>query len=669
MKTHRVNAVLLTLAALALRPILSLAVTPTEIELAEAARWAAAKFEGATTDPPYTFTYDGKFSRDLLPHWKIVRASRELTGRRVEFTTVHQDGATGLEVRCVAVQHRDFPTVEWTLHFKNTGRAPTPVLADILAADLEWRRSAQGEFLLHHFTGSPCQANDFEPLETTLKASAGKRIGAAGGRPSNSDLPYFNLAWGGEGRILAVGWPGQWFAEFKRDAATGLRLAAGQEKTRLRLQPGEEIRTPLMVVQFWRGDWIRAQNIWRRWMLASNLPRPGGELPPVQMAGCSSHQFGEMIHADSASQKFFVDRYREEQLPIDYWWMDAGWYPCDGQWPKTGTWEVDAQRFPGGLRPISDHARRKGVKTIVWFEPERVHRDTWLSENHPEWILGGKAGGLLNLGNSDARRWLIEHVDQLLTGQGIDLYRQDFNMDPLDSWRRNDANDRQGVTENHHVTGYLAYWDELRRRHPSMLIDSCASGGRRNDLETMRRAVPLLRSDYIMEPVGNQGHTYGLSFWLPYQGTGTGSGSLSPYLLRSTMLTHFTACFDMRRKDLDYEMLRRVLGQWKEYARCYFGDYYPLTTYNLDPTLWIAWQFDLPESGQGLVQAFRRDRSAFEAARFQLHGLDPAKRYTVTALDSGRRQTLAGRALIAEGLSVVITNQPGDVVFTYTRAE
>jgi alpha-galactosidase len=50
---------------------------------------------------------------------------------------------------------------------------------------------------------------------------------------------------------------------------------------------------------------------------------------------------------------------------------------------------------------------------------------------------------------------------------------------------------------------FLEHLDELRRRHPNMLIDSCASGGRRNDLETLRRAVPLLRSDYIMEPVGN----------------------------------------------------------------------------------------------------------------------------------------------------------------------
>lgn len=488
-----------------------------------------------TTEPPFSFKLGGKTLAELA--WQPTRSTRKLDAQRTEHVLLYTDEPTGLEVRCVAVEYHDFPIVEWTVYFKNTETRDTPILEDVLALDASFYCTDGSEFVLHHNVGSPCTPHDFQPLETVLKPGGSKRITAAGGRPSNSDWPYFNVAWPGESRlfqgtrqagslshegvIVAVGWPGQWAADFTADAAGGLRIRAGQERTHLRLHPGEEVRTPLMVVQFWEGDWIAGQNVWRRWMLAHNLPRPGGQLPPVQMAACSSHQFGEMIHADSASQERFVDRYLEEKLPLDYWWMDAGWYPCDGQWPKTGTWEVDTKRFPGGLRPISDHARAKGVKTIVWFEPERVHRDTWLSENHPEWILGGKSGGLLDLGNPEARKWLTEHVDRLITEQGIDLYRQDFNMDPLALWQQNDAADRQGITENHHVTGYLAYWDELRRRHPNMLIDSCASGGRRNDLETMRRAVPLLRSDYIMEPVGNQGHTYGLSLWLPFQGTGT----------------------------------------------------------------------------------------------------------------------------------------------------
>jgi hypothetical protein len=133
------------------------------------------------------------------------------------------------------------------------------------------------------------------------------------------------------------------------------------------------------------------------------------------------------------------------------------------------------------------------------------------------------------------------------------------------------------------------------------------------------------------------------------------------------MVTHFTACFDVRRKDLDYDMIRRVLSQWRSYAECYYGDYYPLTEYSLDPSLWIAWQFDLPEQGKGMVQAFRRDKSAYEAARFRLTGLEPSARYVITNLDSGETQTLAGRELLEKGLSVTIQTQPGDTVIAYQK--
>src|SRR5207253_11022667 len=126
---------------------------------------------------------------------------------------------------------------------------------------------------------------------------------------------------------------------------------------------------------------------------------------------------------------------------------------------------------------------------------------------------------------------------KMSTEQGIDLYRQDFNFSPLSIWRANDAEDRQGITEIRHLTGYLAYWDELRRRHPNLLIDTCASGGRRNDLETLRRSVPLWRSDDQGDPTTEQGHTYGLSLWCPYHGTGIGTDST--YLLRSAMIPSY----------------------------------------------------------------------------------------------------------------------------------
>ncbi len=353
-----------------------------------------------TPEPFFSFTYGGKPSALLLPSWPLSRKSRAIDDRRTEHVLTYSEPCGALVVRCVAIEYRDFPTLEWTLYFKNAGTQDSPVLADIQALDLAlerfpWPTSEMSEFRLHHQIGSPCQPNDYEPFVTRLEPKRAMRFAPPGGRPTDSVMPYFNVEMPtSEGLIAVVGWPGQWAATFERDAGAGLRIRAGQEKTHLVLHAGEEIRTPLVALQFWKGDRIRSQNVWRRWMLAHNLPRPGGKLPPVQLAACSSHQFGEMIHANTANQKLFVDRYVEEKLGLDYWWMDAGWYLNQTGWPNTGTWEVDTKRFPGGLRAISDHAHAKGVKTIVWFEPERVTADTWLTKNHPEWILGGAGGGL-----------------------------------------------------------------------------------------------------------------------------------------------------------------------------------------------------------------------------------------------------------------------------------
>ncbi len=625
--------------------------------------------------PPFSFVYAGKPSAELLPSWSVERAETALDECRVQRTLICRDPQTGLAVRCVSVEYRDFPVVEWTVFLRNDGTADTPLLEDIQALDRTTQRwafpPAPGcEWSLHHFTGSPCTPEDYEPHVTELGEGASKRITAAGGRPTNTDLCYFNLEQpDSAGVIIGLGWPGQWSATFERTGQTGLHVRAGQELTRLVLHPGEEIRTPLVALLFWKGDWIRGQNLWRRWMVAHNVPRPGGSLPEPMLGACSSHQFGEMIHANDANQKLFVDRYLEEGIKLDYWWMDAGWYINDGSWPNTGTWEVDTKRFPGGLRSISDHARAKGVKTLVWFEPERVTPNTWLSNERQEWLLGDPGGTqLLNLGNPEARQWLTDHVDFVLNAQGIDLYRQDFNMDPLEYWRANDAPDRQGITEIRHVEGYLAYWDELRRRHPDMLIDSCASGGRRNDLETLRRAVPLLRSDWLLEPVSQQGHTYGIAHWYPYWGTGVNSSDA--YLHRSVLCPWMILCYDVRREDVDYASVRRLFEQWREVAPDVMqGDYYPITSWSLAPDVWMAWQFDRPELGRGVVQVFRRAESIYEAARLRLRGLDGEARYEVRDLDAEGATELSGEELMDRGLPVAIDHRPGSRIYVYRKLD
>lgn len=610
-------------------------------------------------DLPFSFVYGGEPSDNCLAKWPRRYALRRLDTFRTEHTFTWTDPVLGLEVRAVAVDYRDYPAIEWTVYFKNTGPLDSPILENLQALDARFVRQGTNEFVLHCHKGDWCAPQSYEPYDLVLAPASTNRFAPDGGRATNGPKgwPYYNLQMPGGGVMLAIGWPGQWASTFLRDRQNGLRVLAGQEYIHLRLRPGEEIRTPLIALVFWEGNDVgRAQNLWRRWFLAHNIPRLNGQIPPPMLQMQCYRTFekgGEQDLFDT------VKEFTANQIPFDLCWRDAGWYPCKGSWPNTGTWEIDPARYPRGFRPFSDWLHQQGKKFIVWFEPERVgDRESWLAKQHPEWILGGS---LLNLGNSDARIWLTEHIDKMLREQGIDYYRQDFNMDPLGNWRGHDAPDRRGITEIQHVTGYLAFWDELRRRHPGMLIDSCASGGRRNDLETLRRAVPLLRSDFQFgreATMPNQGHTYGISSWIPYYGSGC--YFTEPYDARSYIMPCSGYAGTNAATRRAYEECGRV-------APFMLGDYYPLTPYSLKLEDWIAWQFDRPELGGGMVQAFRRDKNKSLAQIFKLHGLGYYTRYEVTDLDAKSARILTGKELMEHGLRVEIPSPPGAAVVVYRK--
>ncbi len=618
------------------------------------------------TEPFFSFTYGGKPSTELLKTWKLKRASRQLDRHRTEHTLTYTDPTTGLVIRCVGVAWKDYPTVEWTLYLKNGGKADTPLLESIQAIDTIFTRSTQGEFMLHHHLGDKCAVDSFAPIQTPLGPKATQRFASVGGRPTNGQWPYYNLERPQEkaGIIIVIGWPGQWASRFARDDAVQLRVVGGQELTRFKLRPAEEVRTPLIVLQFYRGDWLRAQNVWRRWMFDHNFPKDHGKPLSPKLGGASVWPYH--FNCTQAGDIEFIDRFLAEKMQLSYWWMDAGWYQHDGAgWPKVGTWEVDKKRFPGGLKAVTDHAHSRGVEVIVWFEVERVAADTWITKNHPEWVHGGAAGGLLKMDEPEVVRWITDHIDKMITNEGIDLYRSDFNIDPLKYWRSNDAKDRQGITEIRYVEGYLRYWDELRRRHPGMLIDSCASGGRRDDLETMRRAVPLLRTDFEQSPEGNQCCTYGFDLWLPYHDSVNWEDV--PYNFRSNIAPFLQLNWDVRKSEFNHERGRRFLAEWRSVVDYYFGDFWPLSTYSTSDEVWIAWQFDRPDLGAGLIQAFRRRACPYVSAQYKLRSLDPDAHYVVSDPDRGPAKKMTGRELAERGLVITIPDQPGAALITYKK--
>ncbi|MHB0999915.1 MAG: NPCBM/NEW2 domain-containing protein [Armatimonadota bacterium] len=619
-----------------------------------------------TSLPPFSFTYGKKHSSAFINDWKCERTSKKLDADRIQRTLTYTDPGTDLVVRCQGIEYKDYPTVEWTVYFKNTGKGDTPLISNIKALDMQVNRGPDSEFILHHSLGSSCRADDFRPMETVLRPGSEKRFAPVTGYSSDPDMPYFNVESGsGEGLIVVVGWPGQWSAEFSRDKGDGLSINAGQEITRFKLHPGEEIRTPLIVLQFWQGDYIRSQNVWRRWMMAHSMPRPGGKpIEPIMVAG----NWGPMNYTGTTeqNQKEFIDRYAEEGIKLNWWWIDFGWHE--------GTWQPAKERFPNGFKPVTDYNHARDIKTLVWFAPEHSPMG-----GDPKWLLKGIGEeplprgteiSNLDLGNPEAWKWLVEMVDETIVKGNLDCYRHDTSWGPLPTWRKHDTKDRQGITEIRYVEGFLNFYDELLRRHPNLMIDNCCRGGRRNDIETMRRSVPLWRSDYFAEPVSQQSHTYGLSLWLPFFGIGV--VDTNPYVFRSCMTPSTHICYDMRNKLVDYDMMRKITREWWEISDNYLGDYYPLTPYSIETGDWMAWQFNTPETGEGFVQVFRRagdvhDGIYTDTMFLKLNGLEPDAVYTVKNMDVEGTVDYNGRDLMSKGIKVKIETIPQALIFSYKK--
>jgi alpha-galactosidase len=139
--------------------------------------------------------------------------------------------------------------------------------------------------------------------------------------------------------------------------------------------------------------------------------------------------------------------------------------------------------------------------------------------------------------------------------------------------------------------------------------------------------------------------------------------------MRSGFAPAYRLGWDVRDRKVDLALLRRTVAEFRQSEPLLLGDFYPLAAWSLAKDVWAAWQYDRPEQGQGLVQAFRRADSPYEMARFRLRGLEASGRYAVTDLDKPETpQQFSGRELMERGLPITLPAPRSSAVLTYRRA-
>ena len=288
----------------------------------------------------------------------------------------------------------------------------------------------------------------------------------------------------------------------------------------------------------------------------------------------------------------------------------------------------------------------------------------------------------LDLGNPVARKWLTDYICNFLAESKVRIYRQDFNYSPMMAWSQNETPDRVGALENLHIQGYLQYWDDIIARNPGIWIDSCASGGRRNDLDTMRRAVPLHYTDVGYGEHPTKQKQYREMFeWIPYfrahtmsnddyQGnyfTG-GRHPVDEFSYQNSMTPAITSMIEFNDTDEMFELGIRMDKIWRRAAELELrGDYYPLTECRQDSKDYYSMQFEDPKEGDGFIQIIRNVKVEEDSFTAKM-AADKDYSYTFVRDNGTETFTLDGEEIIANGFTAKLEPRSGAIWF-YTKKE
>ena len=685
-----------TIIALASALLLALGAIPASAQVrlhmqgdkTDIARWIDQRFAKGQ-QPPFSFILDEKPSEEFLRSWRWSRTAPASTDKDVVLRTfTYTDPRSGLEVVCDDKGYPDFRAVDRVLHFRNTSAENSGQLTRVKVADFDMVYPAAGALKIHYAEGNKISKADYAPRTAEFRTEQPLHIEPHGGRSSEEAFPFFNLESEAsrQGVMVAVGWTGTWFADLEKRDPSRLTLAAGMLNTDLYLYPGEQIRTPSVALMFWSGDRMNGHNRFRRLVLAHHSRKvDGSPFYPL----CSAFNYrdpqpcGEYSCLTADWAVAMVRRYSMFELTPDVFWLDAGWHTGAGDfrhgksWANTtGNWTVDRERFPEGLKPVSDAVHETGAKFMVWFEPERVVKGTQWATEHKEWMLdtewpeGSEQSTwyLFDLGNDAACDWLCKYYGDLIEENGIDYYRQDFNMLPAGYWRDADQPGRRGITEIRHIENLYRFWDYLLDRFPGLLIDNCASGGKRLDWESIGRSAPLWRSDYYHydDPDGYQCHTYGLNFFLPIHGTGI----LLPdqYSFRSSLSSALQCNWKVTEPGVSVLDMQQRIREYRDIREYYYEDYYPLSGMGdlTGSDVWLAYQMHRPSDDSGIVVAFRRQDAPDAEYTVRLGGLTPDASYTLLDCDTQAETVRSGREL-TEGLTLRLDNPKSSLLIKYRK--
>jgi alpha-galactosidase len=489
-----------------------------------------------------------------------------------------------------------------------------------------------------------------------------------------------------DGIFTGIEWSGE--SEFVcKKQKTHFSISVGITNFQHELNKGDRFVTPKAFYGVYSGTIDAASKATHQFCRSYLAPKVPNDFPWVMY----NTWFSYGIDQDEERMKKEIDTSAE--VGIEGFYLDAGWYQLSpipsksGNFdfsPGVGLWKENKDKYPSGIRAVSDYCHKQGLKFGIWVEPERVDArarnlesdpltELMLAKHDTQPISGDENKTmLLCLGNPEARAWLQRQLRYVIETYNIDWLKWDNN-----SWgncNRTDHGHQAGDGNYAQIMGLYEILDELWEKYPNLIIENCASGGNRMDFGIMKRTQVFWVHDDSYTNYVCRYHHYGATYafppeylnsWVIQDGDFTralGKNKTIPkqtldYIFRSRFLG---ACgISLRTLDWSPELKQQVkqeIEEYKRFRKYLKGEFYHLTPqtviYNKTwepPKSWEAFQYKLKD--ESVIFYFREDTDTAEHLVFP-QGINAKRNYEIYVVDSQKKIRYTGSQLIKKGLAL-----------------
>ena len=177
----------------------------------------------------------------------------------------------------------------------------------------------------------------------------------------------------------------------------------------------------------------------------------------------------------------------------EYYVIDAGWYAPGEWWDSVGEWQECRERFPNGIKEVTDYIRKKGMVPGVWLELEvmgincekaKKAPDDWFFIRHGKRVFD-RSRYQLDFRNPQVIEHVNEVIDRVVNEYGVGYIKMDYNIEPGIGTEIGAESFGQGLLE--HEKAYLAWLDSVFAKYTDLVIENCSSGGLRIDYALLSR--------------------------------------------------------------------------------------------------------------------------------------------------------------------------------------